>query len=256
MERPLIVDPEAASAGRLDVMLHEIWPCQAWTAANAFQGMRLAGAIDPKLIFVEHVPGVLDGMAFTQTLRRSDLACRKAPVIMISAEATPEIILGARDAGVYTFLSKPYGMKDLVRRLGAIALQPRGWIEAVGYVGPDRRRFTSSDSPAPRRRRSGDSPSSPERDRLIQALKIVASAVDQIDSDPGQVRRALNAQAIDLRRAAVASGDPELEVAARRLQVYLGQVAAGTALSREGLEPFTSRLLAFLPKDETAREAA
>ena len=55
----------------------------------------------------------LDGAASAGMLRRSDLAGRKAPVIMISSEATTSAILRARDSGAHEFLRKPYTIKDL-----------------------------------------------------------------------------------------------------------------------------------------------
>ena len=38
-------------------------------------------------------------------------------------------------------MRKPFTIGDLERRLEAVTLKPRDWVEAVQYVGPDRRRF-------------------------------------------------------------------------------------------------------------------
>jgi DNA-binding response OmpR family regulator len=70
-------------------------------------------------------------MAFTRALRRSDLACREAPVVMVFTEVKAAQILGARDCGVHEFLRRPISLGDLERRLDAVSGRPRDWIEAV-----------------------------------------------------------------------------------------------------------------------------
>jgi hypothetical protein len=57
-------------------------------------------------------------------------------------------ILAARDAGVHEFLRKPYSMKDLVRRLEAVTLRDRDWVEGVGYIGPTAGGSTRANTPA------------------------------------------------------------------------------------------------------------
>src|SRR5208283_5007257 len=124
--------------------------------------------------------------------------CRRAPVIMFSAEATAAAIIGARDAGVHEFLRKPFTIKDLMRRLEAVAMRPRDWVEGIGYVGPDRRRFNSGDYSGPLKRRV-DHAVTPDEARLVQALKILKAATAAIESDPRQALRSMLAQAEDLR---------------------------------------------------------
>ena len=81
---------------------------------------------------------------------------------MVTAEATAAAILAARHAaGVHEFLRKPYTIKDVMRRLDAAILRQREWIEAVSYIGPDRRRFNSGDYVGPRKRE--DRPSTDAR---------------------------------------------------------------------------------------------
>jgi hypothetical protein len=78
-----------------------------------------------------------------------------------------------------------------------VTLKPRDWIEAVAYVGPDRRRFNSADYKGPRKRKA-DAAGTPAA-RLSQALRIVKSAATALDTDPAQARRALAAQAVELQ---------------------------------------------------------
>ena len=173
---------------------------------------------------------------------------------MVTATATAGAILAARDAGVHEFLRKPYNARDLLRRLEAVTLRPRDWIEAVGYVGPDRRRFNSGDYPGKLKRRSDAA--TPDAARILQALKIIKSAILAIDTDPAQAMRALKTQAANIETSAIAVGDPALAAAALDFHTYLtgvtetGVFAAGDAVAKAG------PLLAFLPKDEPARAKA
>jgi hypothetical protein len=173
---------------------------------------------------------------------------------MVAVEATASAILGARDAGVHEFLRKPYTIKGLMRRLEAVILRPRDWVEGVGYVGPDRRRFNSGDYSGPMKRRV-DHAQTPDAARIVQALKILKSAVAALESDPRQALRAMLAQADDIATAAKSLADVKLRTAA----VALGQRLEGAdtaSLRRADLEPLMAELWEYLPEDETLRSAA
>lgn len=259
LERVLVVDPSAQAARLLIELLRDIWPGQAWTAATTERALALAEQVDPGLILVEHSGESLDGLVFTRKLRRGVLRCRKAPVVMITATATAASILGARDVGVHEFLRKPFTNADLVRRVEAVTLHPRPWIEGTGYVGPDRRRFNSANYTGKRKRRTDPlNTAGPEQERISQAIRIVVSAAKSAESEPFQATRALNVQASELAEAAAAIQDSALAHAAQALQRYLASVTAGARLTREGVQAHADRLSTFLPKDakDAARSAA
>lgn len=153
LQRALVIEPAPASARLLSDLLRNLAATQIWTAATTADASRLARMVDPQVIFVEFAGPDLDGPSFTRAIRRSSLACRQAPVIMVTATATPSAILAARDSGVHEFLRKPYALKDLVRRLEAVFLKRRDWIDAQAYVGPDRRRFNSAEFQGRRKRK-------------------------------------------------------------------------------------------------------
>jgi CheY-like chemotaxis protein len=249
MQRVLIVDPQPSSAKLLSELLRDVCPCQIWTASGGHRALSVAQAAAPHLVFVEH-GGDLDGPVFTRALRRSELACRQSPVIMFSTEATAAVIIRARDAGVHEFLRKPYTIKDLLRRLEAVAARPRDWVEGVGYVGPDRRRFKSGDYAGPLKRRV-DHAVTPDEARVVQALKILKAALAAIESDPHQALRSMLAQCEDLRASDRAKSDMKLRGAA----VTLGQTLMtldATRLRRAELEPLAAPLLAYLPLEAPA----
>lgn len=249
LQRVLVVDSQPAATKLLQDLLRSLVTCQVFSASSDAKAIQAARAVDPQIIFLEHSGPEIDGARLARALRRSDLSCRKAPIIMVTGEATAQAILGARDAGVHEFLRKPYTIKDLVRRLEAVALKPRDWVEAVHYVGPDRRRFNSGEYAGPRKRRS-DSRKTPDQDRILQALKITRAAMAAVETDWMQARRALLAQAADLQKAAVSVGDLKLMDAAVNLNK-----AVGETLDRAKLEPAVAAITAFLPKEEAAQAA-
>ncbi|WP_235528668.1 MULTISPECIES: two-component system response regulator [unclassified Phenylobacterium] len=255
MQRVLIIDPAPASARLLADSMRNIANVQLWHAPTTRKGLEAARQVNPQLIFVELAGTEVDGVQFSRQLRRSDAACRMAPIIMVTATATAAAILSARDAGVHEFLRKPYTTKDLLRRLEAVTLHPRDWVEAVEYVGPDRRRFNSGDYSGPLKRRS-DATATPEAQRITQALKIVRSAIPAIATDPSQAMRALLAQMVELQRAAAVTKNAKLAAATVEFQRELAVAAQSGALVPEDLARKAADLLAFLPKDEPGRERA
>ena len=229
LQRVLIVDPQPSGARLVADLMRNIAGSQIWAAPTNAKAMGGVKAVDPHVIFVEASGPGVDGVEFTRALRRSDLAARQTPVIMVTGAATAAGILAARDAGVHEFLRKPFTTKDLLRRLEAVTLRPRDWIEAVSYVGPDRRRFNSGDYTGALKRRSDAQPT-PDSARITQALKILRSAISAIDSDPVQALRSMQAQAADLQKAAVAVADMKLSTMAADFQRTLTKAAAAGPL--------------------------
>ena len=114
--------------------------------------LSMAKSQSPRLMFVEQTAEPLDGLAFVRDLRRSDLPCREAPVIMVTNQPTLRAMREAQNAGAHEFLVRPFSTQQLARRLEAVAA-PRTWVETLAYIGPDRRRFNSAALLGPDRRR-------------------------------------------------------------------------------------------------------
>jgi CheY-like chemotaxis protein len=254
LQKVLVVDPTPASVKLLTELLHAITGGggQVWSAPNEAKAMQMVQIVDPQLIFLEHAGPGLDGARLTRLIRRSDLACREVPVIMVTGEATAAAILGARDAGVHEFLRKPYTMKDLLRRLAAVSLKPRDWVEAVQYVGPDRRRFNSAEYAGPRKRKS-DVDATSDAARMLQALKIVRAAAGALKTDWAQARRALLAQAAMLHKVGQSSGNAGLAAAAAAMA---RELPAEGQPNWRALEAAIVAILQYMPKDPAAARAA
>ena len=249
VQRVLVVDPNPATARLLGDQMRQLGGVQIYAAPTIEKAYAMARTVDPQLIFVEHASAGCDGLALAKKIRRSDLACRENPIVMCTAEATAEAIFGARDAGIHEFMRKPFTIKDLERRLEAVTLKPRDWVEAVQYVGPDRRRFNSAEYKGPRKRKA-DASGTPAA-RLSQALRIVKSAAQALDSDPAQARRALAAQAVELKKVGEAVKDSRLVEAAAALEA----VTAG-GMGRADLLKRIDGLMGFMADDDKGGRGA
>jgi DNA-binding response OmpR family regulator len=252
LQRVMVIDPQPASARLLGELMRDIAHSQVWVAESNDKAIRLAASYDPHIIFVELSSGPVDGIKFTRELRRSHLAARYAPVIMVTGQATAASILSARDAGVHEFLRKPFTLKDLLRRLEAVTMRQRDWVEAVNYVGPDRRRFNSGDYTGSLKRRS-DAQATPDSEKLAQALKILRSAISAIDSDPSQAMRSMQAQVAELRKCGMSVADLKLTTGAIDFGRYLDEIERkGSPYKAAELEAKAATLLAYMPKEAVA----
>ena len=126
-------------------------------------------------------------------------------------------------------------------------MKPRDWIEAIGYVGPDRRRFNSGEYAGPQKRKADKPATAAEAGVAVkdQALRILAASLAQFDSDPMQAIRATRQQAETLKALAVKTGDTRLAVAAAGLEACLAQGAPTKAT----LAGPINALLAFAPPE-------
>jgi DNA-binding response OmpR family regulator len=244
LQRVVLVEPHAPTSRMMGDLLKDLGAARVRIATTAAAGLALVKEEDPQLIITEFSALPFDGLSFVRSLRRSDMDCRRAPVIMVTAEATAQAITGARDAGVHEFLRKPFTLKDLIRRIEAVTLKSRDWVEAVRYIGPDRRRFNSAEYQGPRKRLTDTAGS-----RTDQALRILKSAVAAIESDPKQALRSMQAQAEDLSQVAVGESDAKLARHAAGLQRRLHEAIAAGRLDRAKIEAAAAPLLAQLPAD-------
>lgn len=248
VKRVLIVDPNPHAARLLTDIMKGLGARDIVVQLDEKRALKAAADLEPGIVFTERTGAGLDGESLARALRRSHMNCRRAPIIMITADATARTILGARDAGIHEFLRKPFTSADLFKRVENVALKPRDWVEAVGYIGPDRRRFNSGEFSGARKRKAdraatGVSADAGTRD---QAMRILGSALDQFDTDPMQAVRAIREQAATLKSLAMKASDSRLAVAVGALEVSMADgpptkatLAApiGTLLAMHQAEP-------------------
>lgn len=95
----------------------------------------------------------MDGVSLMRFLR-SDPASpnRFLPIIMLTGKAERRDVEEARDAGVTEYMVKPFTAKALFERIVQVIENPRSFILAKGYKGPDRRRRALETPPEERRK--------------------------------------------------------------------------------------------------------
>jgi CheY-like chemotaxis protein len=223
VKRVLIVDPNPHAARLLVDVMKALGARDQAVEPDEDRALKMAASLEPGIILTERTGPGLDGESLARRIRRSDMGCRRAPILMVTAEATATTIIGARDSGIHEFLRKPFTSADLLKRVENVALKPRDWVEAVGYVGPDRRRFNSGEYSGPAKRK-GDRASGTAAVAAAakdQAMRILASALDQFDNDPMQAVRAIREQAVQLKAIAMKAADSRLAIAVGALEVSL-----------------------------------
>lgn len=81
------------------------------------------------------------GLELLRFIRTSpDSPNPQVPVIFLTGNAEETEIKEARDAGVTEYLIKPFSARQLADRIRQVVENPRSFIEAPTYKGPDRRR--------------------------------------------------------------------------------------------------------------------
>jgi two-component system, chemotaxis family, chemotaxis protein CheY len=113
-------------------------------ASDGAAALEMISSFQPDIVILDWVMPVLDGIEVTRLVRKGkDSANPFVPIIMVSAHGRKDQVILARDAGVTEYLTKPVSAKALYDRVVNIVLNPRPFIEAKGYFGPDRRRFVN-----------------------------------------------------------------------------------------------------------------
>ncbi len=95
------------------------------------------------IIIVDYVMEMLDGIEFTNLVRNSkDSPNPMIPIIMLTAYSERKRVIEARDSGVTEFCCKPVTARELFMKIRCVVAQPRQFVRADKYFGPDRRRKT------------------------------------------------------------------------------------------------------------------
>jgi two-component system, chemotaxis family, chemotaxis protein CheY len=125
---------------------------EAKTGRQALDIMR-PGTID--LIIVDWKMAPLDGLAFTNMVRRSPESPNPfVPILMLTAHTEASRVTAARDAGVSGFIKKPISARLLFERISNVLTDTRSFVRCETFVGPDRRRSQAADYAGPFRRES------------------------------------------------------------------------------------------------------
>ena len=160
MPTVLIVEDDGVIARSISMHLRHAGFDVEW-AESGDRGLKKLRFERPDVVLVDLMLPGLDGWAFTEIARREGMS---VPIVVISARASEHDKVHALEIGADDYLSKPFGMRELVARVQVALrrsriepMQTREPIEAPGLVdrlGPAAR------VPA-RPTRAGSTPSSP-----------------------------------------------------------------------------------------------
>lgn len=107
-------------------------------AADAFEMIKNRV---PNIIITELEMEPLDGFDFMKLIRRGeDSPDTYIPILVLTGHTELDYIIRARNAGATEILAKPVSVDSLYDRLAWMVDNPRPFIKAKGFVGPDRRR--------------------------------------------------------------------------------------------------------------------
>ena len=121
-------------------------------AQDGRRALEVMGAHAVDVAYVDQEMPVMNGLEFIAAVRRMDTSARYMPLIMLTGHADVRHVNAARDAGVTEFLCKPVTARAILARLNAVIMQPRPFVMAESYFGPDRRRMRAADYNGPLRR--------------------------------------------------------------------------------------------------------
>jgi DNA-binding response OmpR family regulator len=242
IERVLIVDASPASARLLGELMKEIGARQPVYASQTERALDIAAEFEPQLVFTDLEGPDLDGVELTTRLRRSTLAARRAPVVVMASQPRAGAILSARDSGAHEFLVKPFTAGHLFKRVENVVLKPRLWIEAKMYVGPDRRRFNSGEFAGSRKRRSDATEGKKLADTFAAAEVKFRTHLDLYDLQPKLALKGMLESAVELQAAAFHHADPDLASAISSLIGYLALAVERGEVLRAVVEQHTQAI--------------
>ena len=157
MTRVLVVDDEPQIRRALDVNLRG--PRLRGGAGRQRRGGAAPAAADhPDVVLLDlGLPGI-DGIEVVRGLR----GWTDVPIIVLSVRDAESDKVAALDAGADDYVTKPFGMDELLARLRAAAAAPAGGQRGGAGRRPPRRSASTSPPSASTRRRGG----APHADRV------------------------------------------------------------------------------------------
>jgi CheY-like chemotaxis protein len=152
--RVLLVDDDEFARDIMISMLQELKVRAMTQAENGALALEhMAGGLSVDVVIADWEMPVMDGIEFTKAVRaQPDLAKAAVPIVMVTSHSQISEVKMARDAGASEFLVKPFSVSSLAKRLRMALVNPRPFVKATSFVGPDRRRRANSDYEGEQRR--------------------------------------------------------------------------------------------------------
>lgn len=114
----LVVDDDEEFR-RLVRLTLEFAGLEVWEARDGFDALDMLRDRQPSLVLLDVMMPRMDGLTLCRTLR-ADPNLAHLPVVMISGKTDPRSIDQGLASGVDEYITKPFGIKDLVKRVRAL----------------------------------------------------------------------------------------------------------------------------------------
>lgn len=149
----LVVEDNQQMALMVKSILETFGIKQAIIAHDGEDGFAAFCRYNPDIVIADWMMKPVDGITFTRSIRNEPRSPNPfAPVILMTGFSEKKRVMEARDAGVTEFLVKPFGARDLYKRIAQVIERPRQFIRSQDFFGPDRRRKPDENFVGPWRR--------------------------------------------------------------------------------------------------------
>lgn len=144
----LIVDDNAFMRTVIRRILGALGVQDVREAGDGAEALKILQTWPADIVLLDWEMTPFDGIEFTHMVRTSsDIQNPYMPIIMVSGYSEYWRISSARDAGVTEFLVKPISANGLFSRIRNVIENPRPFVAAPGFFGPDRRRHDVDHGP-------------------------------------------------------------------------------------------------------------
>ena len=149
----LVIDDDRHMRSVIRNVLFALGAKDVIDASDGKQALEEMETVRPDLILCDLKMEPMGGFEFVHQLRTdADNPNRLVPIIMVTAYAELETVARARDTGINEFMAKPLSAAALEKRIRRVLEDPRGFVEAENFAGPDRRRNVKGAVGGPERR--------------------------------------------------------------------------------------------------------
>jgi len=140
----LVLEPAVGTRRLLaDMLLADLAVGGARGIGTLAEAVKILAAGEYNLLLTDW-SGQVDALKLVRLLRSERSFNRLLPVIVMSTNTGPRNLRVIRDAGADEFMPKPFTFRVLASRLEAVVHDGRIYVEAMGYFGPDRRRYRAA----------------------------------------------------------------------------------------------------------------
>lgn len=149
----LIIDDQPFFRTLLTEVLRNLGVLRVLVAVDGASGLSAFEEHRPDIVITDWIMPNVDGIAFTQKIRKHPIeARRQVPIILVTANTDRDKIEIVRACGIDEFILKPISTKAVIDRLTEVIERPRPFLTTHNYAGPCRRRRLVADFAGPYRR--------------------------------------------------------------------------------------------------------